>query len=96
MRTTFQVEPHELDASFLEVLQSIMKGRSTKITVEPLANDKDELEMDETEFLLSNAENKATLLKSIAQIKSGNVIEMSWEDHNKMSEELKLRIASGE
>ncbi len=97
MITTFEVKPNELDDSFLALLQSIMKGRSSKIIVEPLFfEEEDEPEMDETEFLLSNPANKAMLLKAIEQIDNGNVIEMSWDDHQKMYENLKLKVANGE
>ena len=95
MITTFEVKPNELDDSFLALLQSIMKGRSSKIIVEPLVSD-EELEMDETEFLLSNPANKAMLLKAIKQVENGNLIEVSWDEHQKMYEDLKLRVANGE
>ncbi len=96
MITTFEVKPNELDDDFLALLQSIMKGRSSKIIVKPLAfENEDELEMDETEFLLSNPTNKAMLLKAIKQVENGNVIEVSWDEHQKMYEDLKLRVANG-
>ncbi|TAH04863.1 MAG: hypothetical protein EAZ15_00495 [Sphingobacteriales bacterium] len=97
MITTFEVKPNELDDSFLALLQSIMKGRSSKIIVEPLVlEEDDETEMDETEFLLGNPANKAMLLNALEQVENGNVIEVSWDEHNKMYEDLKLRVANGE
>jgi len=80
----------------LALLQSIMKGRSSRIIVEPLSDDNKELEMDETKFLLSNPANKTMLLKAKAQIEEGNVIEVSWDNHHKILEDLKQRVANGE
>lgn len=97
MITTFEVKPNELDDSFLALLQSIMKGRRSKIIVEPIILAGEETpEMDETEFLLSNPTNKAMLLKAIENDLSGNMIEVSWDEHQKMYEDLKLRVANGE
>lgn len=82
---------------FLALLQSIMKGRSNKIIVKPLAFENEgEPEMDETEFLLSDPTNKAMLLKAIKQVENGNVIEVNRDEHQKMYEDLKLRVANGE
>lgn len=67
MVTTYQLSARELDESFLESLKALYKDRTITITV----RDEDDVNMDETEHLLSNKANREFLLEAVRYIENG-------------------------
>lgn len=64
MYTTYHLSSaQELTTDILEAIKTAFKEKPVVITIEE--------DMDETAFLMANPENKAMLLKSIAQDKNG-------------------------
>lgn len=76
MTTTFELHADELDGNFVKALKTLFKNRNLKITVDA--------EMDTTEYLLSNPANREHLMRSIEQARRGEVIEVSWEELERM------------
>ena len=88
MTATYSISRDELNADFIEAIKSTFKAEKLFIQIDEV--------MDETEYLLSNPANKTKLLESMEQIKVGNVIEMSWQEHNNIYETLKKKVENGE
>ena len=88
MTATYSISRDELNADFIEAIKSTFKAEKLFIQIDEI--------MDETEYLLSNPANKAMLLQSLENDRNGNMIEISLDEHNKILEELKLRVANGE
>ena len=88
MTATYSISRDELNADFIEAIKRTFKTEKVLIQIDEV--------MDETEYLLSNPANKAKLLESLENDRNGNMIEMSLNEHNKILEELKLRLANGE
>ena len=69
MYTTYHFKSAaDINVDILNAIKTAFKEKPIVITIEE--------EMDETTFLMSNSENKAMLLKSIAQDKNGESINM--------------------
>lgn len=75
MQSTFTLRKDELNMDFLKGLKKMFSGKTLNITVSDNKTD----EQDETEYLLSNPETKARLLKSIEEKKSGKIKTFSLE-----------------
>lgn len=75
MQSTFTLRKDELNMDFLKGLKKMFSGKTLNITVSDNKTD----EQDETEYLLSNPETKARLLKSIEEGKSGKIKTFSLE-----------------
>ena len=75
MQSTFTLRKDELNMDFLKGLKKMFSGKILNITVSDNKTD----EQDETEYLLSNPEIKARLLKSIEEGKSGKIKTFSSE-----------------
>lgn len=88
MTATYSISREELNADFIEAIKRTFKTEKVFIQIDEV--------MDETEYLLSNPANKAMLLESMENDRNSNMIEMSLDEHNKILEELKLRVANGE
>ena len=88
MTATYSISREELNVDFIEAVKLTFKAEKLLIQIDEV--------MDETEYLLSNPANKAMLLQSLENDRNGNMIEMSLNEHNKILEELKLRLANGE
>jgi len=91
MKTIFHVHPDELNLDFLAILKSITHGSALKIEVESL----DLNDMDDTTYLLSSPVNKAFLIQAKEELAEGKVVEMSWEDHEKLKLELGKLVTNG-
>lgn len=63
----------DINVDILNAIKTAFKEKPIVITIEE--------EMDETAFLMSNPENKAMLLKSIAQDKNGESVNMIIPDN---------------
>ena len=71
MQTSYQINTADLTADFVTFLKTTYKNKYINISVS---------EMDETDYLLSNAMNKKILLQRIEDIKNGeNIITPSNE-----------------
>lgn len=75
MQSTFTLRKDELNMDFLKGLKKMFSGKTLNITVSDNKTD----DQDETEYLLSNPETKARLLKSIEEGKSGKIKTFSLE-----------------
>ena len=75
MQSTFTLRKDELNMDFLKGLKKMFSGKTLNITVSDNKTD----DQDETEYLLSNPETKARLLKSIEEGKSGKIKTSSLE-----------------
>ncbi|AMJ66559.1 hypothetical protein [Hymenobacter sp. PAMC 26628] len=73
METTFHLNANDLDANFLEALKKLFVGKDIVISV---AN-----EVDATEYLLSDANRKAALFKSMQEAESGPLISVNLNDY---------------
>lgn len=74
MYTTYHFKSAaDINVDILNAIKTAFKEKPIVITIEE--------EMDETAFLMSNFENKAMLLKSIAQDKNGESINMIIPDN---------------
>lgn len=76
MQSTFTLRKDELNMDFLKGLKKMFSGKILNITVSDNKTD----EQDETEYLLSNPETKARLLKSIEEGKAGKIKTFSLEN----------------
>ena len=63
MTTVYHLTENELSSEFLKTVKSLFKNKKLTITIAE--------EIDETEYLLSNAANKKHLQKSITDLRSG-------------------------
>ena len=88
MTATYTISREELNVDFIEAIKRTFKTEKIFIQIDEV--------MDETEYLLSNPANKAMLLQSLENDRNGNMIEISLDEHNKILEELKLRVANCE
>ena len=75
MQSSFTLRKSELTMDFLQGLKQMFTGPVLDITVSDNAYN----EIDETEYLLSNPENKKILLDGIKEIEKGNVEKVSLE-----------------
>jgi antitoxin YefM len=62
MHTIYQSNANELDESLVESIKTLYKDKEIEITV---------AEIDETEYLLRNPENRAQLLRAIERVEAG-------------------------
>lgn len=76
MYSVYNLDASELDENFWKGIKKQCAGKHIEITVETLDDN-----MDTTEFLLSDPENKKQLLKSIKNVEERkNLVEVSWDD----------------
>jgi antitoxin YefM len=80
MYTTYHLNTSELDENFLNAVKSQFQDSNLTITIEK--------EMDETEYLMTNPANKRHLLDAMENVKNGNVISFTFEEFEKMSDDL--------
>ena len=74
MYSTYRLKANELNKSFIKSLKDIFKNREIEIIVQ-------DVEEDETEYLLKNEANKQHLLKAIENVnKNENVVEVPLEN----------------
>ncbi len=73
METTFHLNANELDANFLEALKKMFTGKDIVISVAT--------EVDTTDYLLSDADRKATLFKSVQEAESGALVSVNLDDY---------------
>ncbi|OGX82495.1 hypothetical protein [Hymenobacter coccineus] len=73
METTFHLNANELDANFLEALKRLFVGKDIVINVAD--------EVDTTDYLLSDADRKAVLFKSIQEAESGALVSVNLNDY---------------
>ncbi len=73
METTFHLNANDLDANFLEALKKLFTGKNIVINVAD--------EVDVTEYLLSNADRKAALFKSIQEAQEGALVSVNLDDY---------------
>ncbi|WP_375419358.1 hypothetical protein [uncultured Hymenobacter sp.] len=73
METTFHLNANDLDANFLKALKRLFSGKNIVINVAA--------EADTTDYLLDNAERKATLFKSVQEAESGQLISVDLNDY---------------
>jgi len=59
MEAIFKIEPKEFNEEFFQRLKKLFKGKTVTIAVST--------EMDETDYLMANAENRKHLLENMAQ-----------------------------
>ena len=70
MYTTYHFKSAgDINIDILNAIKTAFKDKPIVITIEE--------EMDETAFLMNNSENKAMLLRSIAQDKNGEAINIT-------------------
>ena len=73
MESIYRVKANELDNRFIESLRHLFANRMIEIRV---------AELDETDYLLSNAANREHLLAAIANIESGeNLVMVDLDDY---------------
>jgi antitoxin YefM len=74
MYSTYRLKAGELNKKFIKSLKEIFKNREIEIIVQ-------DVEEDETEYLLKNEVNKEHLLKAIENVnKNENVVEVPLEN----------------
>ncbi len=73
MYTTYHFKSTtEINADIIEAIKAAFKGKSIVMTIEE--------EQDETEYLLSNDNNRKMLLKSLEQAKNGELTTIKAND----------------
>jgi hypothetical protein len=72
MVTEFHLKTSELNVEFIERIKGLFGDKSISIVIEE--------EMDDTEYLLANEENKHFLNESIEQYKSGETIQVDFRN----------------
>jgi len=76
MHTTFVIKANEIDEKLLNGIKSSYKNKQIEIIVR---------ELDETEYLLSNAVNRNKLLCAVKNVKSKrNLAEIKMDDLKKL------------
>ncbi len=72
MTTTIDIEANELNYRLFKSLKSMFKGQKIRLTVDATS--------DETDYLNKSEANRLMLEKSIAQLRQGNVVNVSIKD----------------
>ncbi|MEY2828368.1 MAG: hypothetical protein RIQ33_226, partial [Bacteroidota bacterium] len=73
MYTTLQANIDELDNSFLQKIKELFKHQKVTITIQSEMD-------DDTEYLLSNPNNKKRIIESVEQAKNGQTILLNIDD----------------
>ncbi|MEN9523927.1 MAG: hypothetical protein RL065_2304 [Bacteroidota bacterium] len=73
MYTTLQANIDELDNSFLQKIKELFKHQKVTITIQSEMD-------DDTEYLLSNPNNKKRIIESVEQAKNGQTISLNIDD----------------
>lgn len=81
MTVKYELNTEELSDGLLLSIKNAFNKKRVKITVE-------EVEMDETEYLLSNEGNKRALEESIRQLERGEGIRFTLEEFEAYSKKL--------
>ncbi|MEI8203263.1 MAG: hypothetical protein WCH34_09645 [Bacteroidota bacterium] len=71
MYGTFHLKASELDENLIRKIKNVFGEKNISITIEE--------DIDETDYLLSNPENKKLLKKSLEEAKAGKLIEIDLE-----------------
>ncbi len=72
MIATYKLNANELSIELWNSIKEAFKDKTVEIIVSET--------MDETEYLLSSLANKESLMKSMAQLESGEVVRFSIEE----------------
>nr|VFK80143.1 MAG: antitoxin YefM [Candidatus Kentron sp. SD] len=77
MYTTYRLNADELTPGFLDALKTLFKHKTIEISV----CDTEQIERDETAYLLGNPVNRARLLEAVENVANGqNLVSVDLDD----------------
>jgi hypothetical protein len=81
METIFKLKAKELDASFIESIKHLFRGKEIEITVKSA--------QEETDYLLGSPANKKNLIEAIEEVKKNkNLIRFSGKEFEELTQQL--------